>query len=71
MNVQETWPISPDEPKDASQKILQAMGLEASEYELGKTKVFIKDAKTLFALEKLRAKRMPLVQTAISRKYRY
>eukprot|EP00808_Paulinella_micropora_P000859 g46272.t1 len=69
MNVAQTWPSWKGDDKSGVQAIVEGMKLDKKEYEMGKTKLFVKEASTLFTLEKLRAERMPLVSIALTRKY--
>jgi len=65
-----TWPSYKGSPKDGVQAILDDLKVEPSEYRMGKTQLFIRNAKTLFFFEEKRAEHMPKVATAIQRRWR-
>ena len=46
-----TWPNWRGSDKDGVEKIMQALGLDTAEYRLGHTKIFLKNPKTVFAIE--------------------
>lgn len=59
----ETWPFWKSNDRDGCVKVLQSMNLGNADYKTGKTKVFLKDPKTLFALEERREKELPKIVT--------
>eukprot|EP00300_Choanocystis_sp_HF-7_P019518 c20364_g1_i2.p1 GENE.c20364_g1_i2~~c20364_g1_i2.p1 ORF type:complete len:876 (+),score=210.16 c20364_g1_i2:3-2630(+) len=62
-----TWPIWRGGDRDGVRAILQSVGVAAGSYELGKTKVFIKDATTFVLLEQRRQEAMPKVAVQIQK----
>lgn len=67
---EEMWPVWTGNDKDGAQKIFDAMKIDQSLYQMGKTKVFVKDAGTLFAIEQRRQERLPMVVTKIQAVWR-
>ncbi|XP_030750397.1 unconventional myosin IC isoform X1 [Sitophilus oryzae] len=47
----ETWPHFPGNAKDGVQHLVCALGYEAKEYQMGRTKIFIRHPQTLFRTE--------------------
>jgi myosin-1 len=46
-----TWPHWNGEPKEGVRKIMAALKLGANEFKIGKTKIFVKEPKTVFRIE--------------------
>lgn len=72
MLTKATWPNSDQlEPKEACRAIMSAMSItEKTEYQLGKTKIFIRQPVSLFALEELRERKLHVLATLIQKIYR-
>lgn len=67
-----TWPTSSHlEPMQACRAIMSAMSIaEGSQYQLGKTKIFIRQPVSLFTLEELRERKLQILATLIQKIYR-
>jgi len=69
MLCKETWPSWGGDLVSGVKKILAAHKIQSDQYRLGKTKVFIRDPKTLFYFEEKREVELPriaiIIQTAI------
>jgi hypothetical protein len=65
-----TWPSWKGDEVQGTQVILEDIKLPAEEYRKGKTKLFVRNAPTLFLLEKARAENMPKVCLGIQRRWR-
>eukprot|EP01098_Paradermamoeba_levis_P008102 TRINITY_DN336_c0_g1_i1.p1 TRINITY_DN336_c0_g1~~TRINITY_DN336_c0_g1_i1.p1 ORF type:complete len:661 (+),score=189.01 TRINITY_DN336_c0_g1_i1:1827-3809(+) len=65
MIAKETWPIWKKDLKSGTTVILSSQNVPPSEIAMGKTKVFIKNPKTLFLLEEAREKRLPTIVAVI------
>jgi myosin-1 len=70
MVAKSTWPSWKGDAKSGAQEIMNALGVGKDEYRLGKTKVFIKDPKTLFLLEEKREAEMPRLVGIMQRSIR-
>jgi hypothetical protein len=66
----DTWPVWAGSDKEGCQKIMASVGVGESEYRLGHTKLFVKEASTLTKLEKKRGKEMEKVSVIIQRAWR-
>ena len=66
----QTWPIWRGSERDGVVAILNAIGVAPNEYELGKTKLFIKDAPTFMLVEQKRNEEMPKVAVMIQSLWR-
>nr|CAD7461900.1 unnamed protein product [Timema tahoe] len=55
--TKETWPRWPGDEKQGIEVILRSVNMEKSQYQLGKTKVFIKAPESLFMLEDQRERK--------------
>jgi len=66
----QTWPHHKGDLKAAAKSILDFLKIPADGFRFGKTKVFIKDPKTLFALEEKRNARMPYIVTVMQKSIR-
>eukprot|EP00457_Paulinella_chromatophora_P000556 gb/GEZN01000556.1/.p1 GENE.gb/GEZN01000556.1/~~gb/GEZN01000556.1/.p1 ORF type:complete len:1220 (+),score=173.10 gb/GEZN01000556.1/:156-3815(+) len=64
----DVWPSFDGTPKDCTDKVLHDRKFDKTEYRLGNTKLFVKDATSLMRLEKLRAEQMPLLSAGVNRK---
>ena len=60
MTCQETWPTYKGEARDGVSRIIAKFGFQ-KDVTYGKTKIFIRTPKTLFALEDERQKKLPAV----------
>jgi len=69
MLAPETWPNFGGQPKDGCQKIMEAQEIVKEEYQLGKTKIFIRNPLTLFQLEEDRNKSKHRLVTSIKSNY--
>ena len=65
-----TWPIWRGSARDGCQAIIDHFGWTADMYKFGKTKIFIRKPKELFALENARQQALPMVATMIQSAYR-
>eukprot|EP00474_Spongospora_subterranea_P009779 CRZ10237.1 hypothetical protein [Spongospora subterranea] len=66
-----TWPIYNKEASQGTRLILQEMKVaESSQFVMGKTKVFIREPISLFALEEFRSRRLQDLATLIQKVYR-
>jgi len=70
MTSPRTWPTWNGTEVECAVTILEDMKIEPTEYEKGKTKLFVRNAKSLFKAEKARAEHLPKVATALQRKCR-
>ncbi|CAH1403950.1 unnamed protein product [Nezara viridula] len=66
----ETWPFYNGHPRDGVEKILLHQSCTPEEYRLGKTKIFIRFAKTLFYLEDKFQERKQSLATLIQSRWR-
>jgi myosin-1 len=66
MNADETWPNYRGSDKDGVRTIIDHMGF-SDDVKYGKTKIFIRSPRTIFALEKARAKKIPPMVTFLQR----
>ena len=66
----ETWPIWRGSDRDGVQAILNEIGVDESEYELGNTKLFIKGASTFMLVERKRQEMLPRVAVMIQSLWR-
>ncbi|KNC51360.1 myosin-Id [Thecamonas trahens ATCC 50062] len=65
-----TWPNWYGSDYDGTLQILNDLGIDPAEYRMGKTKVFIKDAKLFLYLETTRAQVMPDIAIIIQKNWR-
>jgi len=71
MLTAETWPHYNGAASQGVDIIMQRLGLTKGEaYEMGKTKVFIKEPRTVFLLEDMRTKEMPWIATKMQKTIR-
>jgi len=70
MVAKTTWPSWRGDAKSGSQEIMNALGVSNDQYRMGKTKVFIRDPKTLFLLEEKREAEMPRLVGIMQRSIR-
>ena len=60
VTCEETWPVYHGEPRDGVAKIIGKFGFQ-KDVTYGRTKIFIRTPKTLFALEDERMSKLPSV----------
>jgi myosin-1 len=65
-----TWPNWKKNPRDGVKTILQACKRKKEEVSFGRTKIFVRNPKTVFDLESERKKKMHILSTLISKNYR-
>eukprot|EP00456_Euglypha_rotunda_P068699 TRINITY_DN6009_c0_g1_i1.p1 TRINITY_DN6009_c0_g1~~TRINITY_DN6009_c0_g1_i1.p1 ORF type:complete len:578 (-),score=101.70 TRINITY_DN6009_c0_g1_i1:36-1769(-) len=65
-----TWPSWKGNDVDGTQMILDDIETKTDEYRKGRTKLFVRNAKTLFKFERARADQMPKVALAVQRRWR-
>eukprot|EP00462_Mataza_sp_D1_P024474 CAMPEP_0175137092 /NCGR_PEP_ID=MMETSP0087-20121206/9627_1 /TAXON_ID=136419 /ORGANISM="Unknown Unknown, Strain D1" /LENGTH=1005 /DNA_ID=CAMNT_0016419897 /DNA_START=17 /DNA_END=3031 /DNA_ORIENTATION=- len=65
-----TWPVNSYPPVQGVQLVLDELKIDKAEYRLGKTKLFVKGAKTLFAIETARHNLLPSVAVQMQALYR-
>eukprot|EP01137_Pigoraptor_chileana_P023527 Opistho-2@89950 len=70
MLSKKTWPVWRGSNMDGIKAILDELKVDPKEYRLGKTKLFIRNAKTLFLFEERRAIELPKVVIAIQRRWK-
>lgn len=70
MLSKDTWPIWRGSDRDGVQKIFDELSIQPKEYAMGNTKVFVKDAMTLFAIEKKRLELLPIVAIQLQKTFR-
>eukprot|EP01127_Copromyxa_protea_P015968 TRINITY_DN4681_c0_g1_i3.p1 TRINITY_DN4681_c0_g1~~TRINITY_DN4681_c0_g1_i3.p1 ORF type:complete len:1023 (+),score=237.78 TRINITY_DN4681_c0_g1_i3:34-3069(+) len=70
MLSKETWPTFRGSDRDAVEWLMKSLNLGPGDYELGKTKIFIKEPKTVFMLEDRRTKEMPWIVTNMQKTIR-
>eukprot|EP01091_Cochliopodium_minus_P000432 TRINITY_DN1040_c0_g1_i1.p1 TRINITY_DN1040_c0_g1~~TRINITY_DN1040_c0_g1_i1.p1 ORF type:complete len:1025 (+),score=324.78 TRINITY_DN1040_c0_g1_i1:24-3077(+) len=70
MIAKETWPLWNGNAKAGVQAILNSLKIGQDEFRMGKTKVFIRNPKTLFFFEDKRAEALPKVVTLIQKTFR-
>lgn len=61
----ETWPSWHGDPKKGVEKIVKALRLPAAGFRIGKTKIFIKEPKSIFAIEAAYTKQLEVVASKI------
>ena len=52
--TKETWPSWRGDPKEGVKHLMASVDMEDSQWQLGKTKVFVKNPESLFLLEEVR-----------------
>lgn len=67
MLTSDTWPTANGKDKANTEWILGKSNIGKDEYQLGKNKIFIRDPKKVFALEKLREEKVNEIVKAIQR----
>lgn len=65
-----TWPIWNGSASDGVAKVIQELKIDSAEYRMGKTKLFVKSAKTLFQIERARHNLLPTVAVEMQALYR-
>lgn len=70
MVCKSTWPRWNGDAKSGTQEIMNSLGVKSEEYRMGKTKIFIRDPKTLFLLEEKREAEMPRLVGIMQRSIR-
>ncbi|ESP03703.1 hypothetical protein LOTGIDRAFT_148659, partial [Lottia gigantea] len=58
MLAKETWPSWKGEAKEGVKLVLESQNIPSEEYAFGKTKIFIRNPKTLFEIEERRRDKM-------------
>ena len=58
--TKETYPTWRGDPKEGCSFLMNAVQMERDQFQLGRTKVFIKNPESLFLLEELRERTKPL-----------
>uniref|UniRef100_A0A914X526 Uncharacterized protein n=1 Tax=Plectus sambesii TaxID=2011161 RepID=A0A914X526_9BILA len=66
----ETWPNYRGDPRQGIQIILRSVNMDADQYQLGKSKVFIKNPESLFLLEELRERKYDAYARVIQKAFR-
>eukprot|EP00051_Salpingoeca_urceolata_P021427 m.336285 g.336285 ORF g.336285 m.336285 type:complete len:1061 (+) comp19795_c1_seq2:302-3484(+) len=66
----ETWPRWSGPQKDGILHLMDAVSMEKDQYQLGKTKVFIKNPESLFLLEEMRERKFDTYARRIQTTYR-
>lgn len=69
VTCEETWPVYKGEPRDGVAKIIAKFGFE-KDVTYGRTKLFIRSPKTLFALEDERLSKLPSVAIFLQKHFR-
>lgn len=69
VTCEETWPLYNGEPRDGVAKIIAKFGFQ-KDVTYGRTKIFIRTPKTLFALEDERLKKLPTVVIFLQKHFR-
>eukprot|EP01126_Amoeba_proteus_P065590 TRINITY_DN935_c0_g1_i7.p1 TRINITY_DN935_c0_g1~~TRINITY_DN935_c0_g1_i7.p1 ORF type:complete len:716 (-),score=138.71 TRINITY_DN935_c0_g1_i7:110-2257(-) len=59
MLAKETWPIYRGSDKEGVHFLMSSLRFTSGEFEMGKSKIFIKEPKTVFKLEELRNQKIP------------
>ena len=70
MIAKSTWPRWQGDAKSGTQEIMNFLGVAQEEYRMGKTKIFIRNPKTLFLLEEKREAEMPRLVGIMQRSIR-
>jgi len=70
MLCDKTWPKWSGPIQQGCELIVKSLNIPASEYRMGKTKIFIKSANTLTKLEEVRNEKMIMVAVAIQSQWR-
>jgi len=65
-----TWPKWKGDARSGAQEIMNSLGVHKDEFRLGKTKIFIRNPKTLFLLEDKREQEMPRLVGIMQRSIR-
>lgn len=60
-----TWPVFEGDKSEGCRQVLQSIGIANTGFQIGKTKVFIKEPTTLFALENKRSQRLPEIVSKV------
>ncbi|EGD72824.1 MYO1C protein [Salpingoeca rosetta] len=66
----ETWPHYPGSAAEGVQRLMDHMGFTQDEYQMGKTKIFIRNPKTLFAIERQFEEKRHWIATRIQTRFR-
>ncbi|XP_046846889.1 unconventional myosin-Ia-like [Xenia sp. Carnegie-2017] len=65
-----TWPTWKGDPKLGLSEIFTFQKIKTSEFDFGRTKIFIRNAQTLFALEDRREEKLQDLATVIQKRYK-
>lgn len=74
MLSKKSWPKWKDTPRAGTELLLKEHSIKDEEFRLGKTKIFIRNPKTLFYFEEQREKALPAIvvkMQAVWRGYRF
>ncbi|XP_069832748.1 unconventional myosin-If isoform X2 [Dendropsophus ebraccatus] len=68
--TQETWPRWRGDERQGVQHLLRSVNMDADQYQMGKTKVFVKNPESLFLLEEMRERKFDSYARAIQKAWR-
>ena len=68
--AEKTWPNWKFEKKDGALEVMRSLGINEEEFKLGRTKIFIRNPKTVVLLEEALEKRKEELATLIQAKYK-
>ncbi|CAB3366602.1 Hypothetical predicted protein [Cloeon dipterum] len=68
--TKETWPNWRGDPKQGIELIMKRVNMDKAQYQLGKTKIFIKAPESLFLLEELRERKFNVYARVIQKAFK-
>ncbi|XP_073455276.1 unconventional myosin-If isoform X1 [Aquarana catesbeiana] len=68
--TQETWPKWRGEERQGVQHLLRSVNMDADQYQMGRTKVFVKNPESLFLLEEMRERKFDTFARTIQKAWR-
>ncbi|XP_018428886.1 PREDICTED: unconventional myosin-If [Nanorana parkeri] len=68
--TQETWPKWRGDERQGVQHLLRSVNMDADQYQMGRTKVFVKNPESLFLLEEMRERKFDTFARTIQKAWR-
>ncbi|KAM8940473.1 unconventional myosin-If [Pelodytes ibericus] len=68
--TQETWPRWRGDERQGVQHLLRSVNMDSDQYQMGKTKVFVKNPESLFLLEEMRERKFDTFARTIQKAWR-
>ncbi|XP_063311934.1 unconventional myosin-If isoform X1 [Pelobates fuscus] len=68
--TQETWPRWRGDERQGVQHLLRSVNMDADQYQMGRTKVFVKNPESLFLLEEMRERKFDTFARTIQKAWR-